>query len=39
MDAVWVSGTLATTRQDSTMGVSGYAIAADSVQAYQAERR
>lgn len=39
MDAVWVSGTLATTRQDSTMGVSGYAIAADSVQAYQPERR
>lgn len=39
MDAVWVSGTLATVRQDSSMGVSGYAMAADSVQAYRADRR
>ncbi len=34
MDAVWVSGTLATQRQNSSMGVSGYAMVADSVQAY-----
>lgn len=39
MDAVWVSGTLATTRQDSALGVSAYAMTADSVQAYRAERR
>lgn len=34
MDAVWVSGTLTTQRQNSSMGISGYAMTADFVQAY-----
>lgn len=34
MDAVWVSGTLSTKRQDSTMGISGYRMNASSVKLY-----
>jgi hypothetical protein len=34
MDAVWVSGTLKTQRQDSPMGVSGYAMKGVSVEPY-----
>jgi hypothetical protein len=34
MDAAWVSGTLRTRRQDSTMGVSGYHIEARLVEKY-----
>ena len=34
MDTVWVSGTLATTRQDSHMGVSGYTMQASVVDRY-----
>jgi hypothetical protein len=34
MDTVWVSGTLNTSRQDSMMGVSGYALESALVQRY-----
>lgn len=36
MDAVWVSGTLTTQRQESSMGMSGYAVSADRVERYRA---
>jgi uncharacterized protein len=39
MDAVWVSGTLKTLRQESSMGVSGYRMRAVGVVAYEAGRR
>lgn len=35
MDAVWASGTFSTRRQDSPMGVSGYAMAAELVEPYK----
>ena len=38
MDVVWVSGRMATERQDTAMGVSGYSMAADRVEPYKAER-
>jgi uncharacterized protein len=34
MDAVWVSGTLRTQRQDSVMGMSGYAIQGGAIERY-----
>jgi hypothetical protein len=34
MDAVWVSGTLKTQRQDSVMGMSGYAIQGGAIERY-----
>ncbi len=34
MDAVWVSGTLSTRRQDSPMGVSGYRMTGEQVEPY-----
>jgi hypothetical protein len=37
MDAVWVSGVLTTGRSDSPMGVSGYAMAGDTVEPYRRE--
>ena len=39
MEAVWVSGVLSARRQDSPMGTSGYAIAADLVERYVAPAR
>ncbi len=39
MDAVWVNGTLRTRRQDSSMGVSGYRLEAQSVEKYSAPSR
>lgn len=39
MDAVWVSGVLSTTRLDSSMGMSGYAMIADKVEAYREPAR
>lgn len=39
MDVVWVAGTLTTERRDSVMGVSGYGLAAEKVEAYRSERR
>ena len=39
MDVVWVAGTLSTERRDSVMGVSGYGLAAERVEAYRSERR
>lgn len=38
MDPVWVSGTLAVTRQESAMGTSGYALQASVVARYEAQR-
>jgi hypothetical protein len=35
MDAVWVKGRLKTLRRDTSMGVSGYALAADSIEPYR----
>jgi len=35
MDVVWVSGTLKTQRQDSPMGMSGYALQASVVEPYK----
>lgn len=35
MDVVWVSGALSTRRQDSPMGMSGYAMKADTVDPYR----
>ncbi len=35
MQAVWVSGTLSTLRQDSSMGVSGYTMTAERIEAYR----
>lgn len=39
MDAVWVTGTLRTHRQDSSMGVSGYRLEAQAVEKYSAGAR
>lgn len=39
MDAVWVTGKLRTHRRDSTMGVSGYAMTAETIDPYQPETR
>ena len=39
MDVVWVTGTMATERQDTAMGVSGYSLAADGVEPYKAAKR
>lgn len=39
MDVVWVQGVLSTQRQDSAMGVSGYALAAEVVEAYRPPAR
>jgi hypothetical protein len=39
MQAVWVSGRLSLDRQDSAMGVSGYAVVAEQVETYQAPAR
>jgi uncharacterized protein len=39
MDTVWVSGQLATERSNTDMGVSGYALAADTVEPYKAPAR
>lgn len=39
MDVVWVSGTMSIERQDTAMGVSGYALAADAVEPYKADKR
>ena len=39
MDVVWVTGTMATERQDTAMGVSGYSLAADGVEPYKADKR
>jgi hypothetical protein len=39
MDAVWVTGTLRTQRQESSMGVSGYRLEATSVEKYSASSR
>ncbi len=36
MDVVWVTGVLSLERQDTGMGVSGYAIQADAVEPYKA---
>ena len=38
MDAVWVSGTLSSGRNDSPMGVSGYQMAGDLVEPYKETR-
>ena len=34
MDPVWVSGKMKVSRQDTVMGVSGYSIAAETIQSY-----
>ena len=39
MDAVWVTGTMRTQRQDSSMGVSGYRLEAQAVEKYSAGAR
>jgi uncharacterized protein len=39
MDAVWVSGVLSTGRNDSPMGVSGYAMAGEVVEPYRREEK
>lgn len=39
METVWVAGTLSAQRQDSSMGVSGYALRADSVTLYREDQR
>lgn len=39
MDTVWVSGTLATTRQESSMGTSGYTLHASVVDRYVPQAR
>lgn len=39
MDPVWVSGTLAVTRQESAMGTSGYALRASVVERYESPRQ
>lgn len=39
MDVVWVVGTMSIDRQDTAMGVSGYSMAADSVEPYRADKR
>lgn len=39
MDTVWVSGTLKTQRQDSGMGVSGYRMEVQRVEAYAPPRK
>jgi hypothetical protein len=39
MDAVWISGTLATVRTDSYMGMSGYRIEATEVTRYEEKKR
>lgn len=39
MDAVWVSGTLRNTRQNSAMGISGYSVDARVVEPYKAGGR
>jgi len=39
MDAVWVSGTLRIARQNSSMGMSGYAVEARAVEPYKATGR
>jgi hypothetical protein len=39
MDAVWITGTLATTRTDSFMGAASYRIEAVSVEPYVEKAR
>jgi hypothetical protein len=39
MDIVWVSGTLKTSRSETSMGASSYALEADTVDPYQAPPR
>ena len=39
MDAVWASGTLRTHRQDSVMGMSGYAMEGAAIERYSAPKR
>ena len=39
MDMVWVSGTLKTSRSETSMGASSYALEADAVEPYQAPPR
>lgn len=39
MDTVWVSGTLATSRQDSPMGASAYTLEAAVIERYEADAR
>ena len=39
MDAVWVSGVVSTVRVDSSMGISGYAMIAEKVEAYREPAR
>jgi hypothetical protein len=39
MDQIWVNGTLQATRSDSTMGMSSYSMAAQSIEPYVAPPR
>lgn len=39
MEAVWVSGVLSTGRNDTSMGASGYAMAADAVEPYRGDEK
>jgi hypothetical protein len=39
MDTVWVSGTLKTSRSETAMGASSYALDADAVEPYKAPPR